>query len=585
MGVALIGVEERHSVIEPLSALLRALVKVTGMITKLAPLGVFALIANTVGTIAIADLMRLQVFIVLHALTALILGLWVLPALITTLTPLRFTDVSRTLRAPLVTAFAAGSALIVVPMLIEKCKRLIAEGKTVEPVSREYADSMVEIFIPTFYPFPSTGGVLSLFFVLFAGWYIGSGISPATYPALIATGIPSLFAGTLISIPFLLDFVHLPNDLFQVFLSIDVVAGRFATLVTVMQYASVALIGTMAMVGKLHFRWLSLLKFTVISTLLIAVVIAGVNAFYTHVVVAPYTKDEVLRSFRLQGISQPSTVYNEIPQERLRTSQKPASFSEILKRGVVRVCYEHNNYPSSFYNNASPPQLVGFDTEMAHRLANRRQLALEFFPTLNEDEAANRLDTGVCDIYMGSLTISEYRTQMFAITVPVYTSFVGLVVRDHRRNEFREWETLRAASDRLQIGLKASEESISFMRDILPEAKLVPIWDMAHRNEMLASGAKGIDAIADRAEAGAAWTVLYPKFSVVVPQPALSIPITYAVARGNSDLLDAVNAWLIAEKARGTIDSLYDYWMLGGAAKTESPSRWSIIRDVLGWVD
>jgi len=585
VGVALIGVKEKYAVIGPLSVLLDALVKVTGLISKLAPLGVFALIANTIGTIAIEDLLRLQVFIVLYALIALVFSLWVLPALITTMTPLRLADVNRCLRAPLITAFASGSGLIVVPMLIEQCKQLIVESKTVEPIKEETAESSVEVLIPTFYTFPTSGMVLILSFVLFAGWYIGLGVSPAAYPSLIAVGIPSLFAGTLVGLPFILDLVELPSDLFQIFVSIDVITGRFTTLVSVAHYASVGLIGTMAILGKLHFRWLRLLKFMLVSTLLFAVVIVGVYALYTYVVVAPYTKDQALKSLRLKVDPQPATVYEEIPSERLSVSQKPASFSEILKRGVLRICYQPNEYPSAFYTNASPPQLVGFDIEMAHRLAARRQLALEFFPTPSEGEAANKLNTGVCDIYMRSLPVSEGRTLIFGMTVPVYTSSVGLIVRDHRRNEFREWKTLRAANETLQIGLDSADESISLIRDILPEAALVPIWDMVEQDKILASGAKGIDAIADMSEEGAAWTLLYPTFNVVVPQPTVSIPVSYAVARGNTGLLEAVNAWLITEKAKGEIGSLYDYWMLGGAAITERPPRWSIIRDVLGWVD
>jgi Na+/H+-dicarboxylate symporter/ABC-type amino acid transport substrate-binding protein len=585
VGVALIGTKDKHAFIEPLSVLLAALVKVLGIITRLTPLGVFALVANTVGTIAIEDLVRLQVFIVLYALIALVVSLWLLPALIATLTPLRFGDVSRALRTPLVTAFAAGSALIVVPMLIEQCKQLIADRKTVEPARRETANSSVEVLIPTVYPFPSSGAVLVLTFVLFAGWYIGSSISPAAYPALIAVGIPSLFAGTLISMPFLLDFVELPNDLFHVFVSIDVITVRFTTLVSVMHYASVGLIGTMAILGKLQFHWLRLLKYVLASTLLVSVVIAGVNVFYTHVLIAPYTKDEVLKSLRLQDGVQSATVYGEIPSERPGDRQQPAGFSEILQRGVLRVCYQPNEYPSAFYNNASPPQLVGFDIAMAHRLAGRRQLALEFYPARDEDEAASSLDAGVCDIYMRSLPVSEGRTLKFGMTIPVYTSSVGLIVRDHRRDEFRDWNPLRAAGDSLHIGLDAARESIALLRDILPEARLMPIRDMVEQDRILAADAEGIDAIADMAEEGAAWTVLYPSFNIVVPQPAVNIPVSYAVARGNSDLLEAINAWLVAEKARGTVGSLYDYWMLGGAVKTERPPRWSVIRDVLGWVD
>ncbi len=585
VGIALIGVKEKHTLIDPLSTLLKALVKVTGIITKLTPIGVFALVANTVGTIAIADLVRLQVFIVLYALTALVFSLWVLPALIATLTPLRFADVSKALRAPMVTAFAAGSGLVVIPMLIEQCKQLLAECKSVGKERQEYAESSVEVLIPTVYPFPSTGVVLTLSFVLFAGWYIGSGISPTTYPTLLAAGIPSLFAGTLISMPFLLDLVKLPHDLFQVFVSIDVITVRFAALVSTMHYASVGLIGTMAILGKLHFHWLSLSRFALISILLVATLIAGVNTFYTYVVVAPYTKDQTLRGLRLQGDPQPATVFNTIPAERLSIEQEPAALGEIQERGVLRVCYQPNEYPSAFYNNASPPQLVGFDVEMAHRLAYRQKLALEFFPTANEGEAVTALNAGVCDIYMRSLPISVGRTQLYGMTDPIYTSSVGLIVKDHRRDEFRDWNALSNAGDTLRIGVAAAEESMVFVKDILPEATLVPIWDMNEQDSMLASGAEGIDAIADMAEEGAAWTVLYPKFNVVVPQPTVHIPVSYAVARGNTELLEAVNAWLVVEQSRGTVGSLYDYWMLGGATKTEGPTRWSIIRDVLGWVD
>lgn len=585
VGIALIGVKDRFTIIDPLSALLQALVKVTGIITKLTPIGVFALIANLVGTIDMEDLMRLQVFTILHALTALILTLWVLPALIATLTPLRFSDVSRSLRTPLVTAFATGSGLIVIPMLIEKCKNLIAETQIVDKERREYADSLVEISITTVYPFPSIGSTLSLFFILFAGWYIGSDISAGSYFTLIAVGIPSLFTGTLISMPFLLDLMQLPHDLFQVFVSIDVITVRFATLVGAMGYATVGLISTMAMLGKLRLHWLELFKFIVISMLMITVVIGSVNAFYTHVVVSSYTKDEVLKSLRFQGNSVPATVFEEIPTELLDNRQAPAGFGEILQRGVLRVCYQPNEYPSAFYNNESPPQLVGLDIAMAHRLASRRQLTLEFFPTNSADEAANRLNAGTCDIYMRSMPVSAGRTQMFALTVPIYTSSIGLIVRDHRRNEFRDWKTVRAAGEMLQIGVEAAGESISTMRDILPDAKLIRIQDMTEQEEILASGADGIDAIVDMAEEGAAWTVLYPSFSIVVPRPTIALPVSYAVARGNSGLLEAVNAWIVTEDAKGTIESLYDYWMLGGAKKVERPPRWSIIRDVLGWVD
>ena len=87
------------------------------------------------------------------------------------------------------------------------------------------------------------------------------------------------------------------------------------------------------------------------------------------------------------------------------------------------------------------------------------------------------------------------------------------------------------------------------------------------------------------AEEGAALTILYPSFNLVVPKPIVFFPVSFAVARGNNDLLIAFNAWLLAEKSEGAVDTLYRHWMLGEAAKAEKTPRWSVIRDVLGWVE
>lgn len=258
---------------------------------------------------------------------------------------------------------------------------------------------------------------------------------------------------------------------------------------------------------------------------------------------------------------------------------------EILVIGSLRVCYQPNEFPSSFYNSEEPPRLVGFDIEMAHRLAQRVNLKLEFSPARNETAARDMLNTGVCDLYMRSLPISGGRTLEFALTDPIYQSTIGLIVRDHLRQNFRHWHQVRKSGASLRLGVDSSPESLVMMAGILPKASLFPIEDMEEQERILKSGLQGIDAIADMAEEGAAWTLLYPEFTLAVPRPTKTIPVAYAVAHGNQELLDAVNAWLISEKALGQIDELYDYWMLGGASLKEKPPRWSVLRDVLEWVE
>ena len=87
------------------------------------------------------------------------------------------------------------------------------------------------------------------------------------------------------------------------------------------------------------------------------------------------------------------------------------------------------------------------------------------------------------------------------------------------------------------------------------------------------------------AERGSFWTLLHPAYSVVVPRPNLiEVPVAYPVARRDEELTRFMTRWIELKKGDGTLDALYDYWILGKNAEPRKP-RWSILRDVLHWVD
>ena len=165
----------------------------------------------------------------------------------------------------------------------------------------------------------------------------------------------------------------------------------------------------------------------------------------------------------------------------------------------------------------------------------------------------------------------------------IYFTLISTQILQSANND-TEQEIKELGAD-FKLGVDGSVSSMAMSRNLFLEASLTPIKDMAEQDSILQSGAQNLDAVADMAEEGGAWTLLYPAFTVIVPQPAVRIPVAYAVARDNSALLTAINAWLLAEKSKGTIDELYNYWMLGGAIQEKRPARWSVIRNVLNWVD
>jgi Na+/H+-dicarboxylate symporter/ABC-type amino acid transport substrate-binding protein len=585
IGLALINVRNKKALLDPLAAVADALMGVTGMVARLAPYGIFALTARAAGTIDIEELSRLQVYVVTYIVLALILGFWLLPGLVTAVTPLTYASILRAFRGALITAFATGNVLIVLPILAAESKSLIGdlEERTIRREERE-AQSSIDILIPAAFNFPTLGAVLTLMFVLFAGWYIGTAIPASQYPTLAVAGLASLFGGTVLAIPFLLDLLQLPQDLFQLFITVDVLGSRFGTLLAAMHIVTIALIGTFALHGRARVRLVPLVRFAAISIALLAVALIGIRMFYSLVVVAPYTMDEALRGIHLIVDPQPATVLDNLtPQPGQTGGGEPAGLAGIRDRGTLRVCFTRDDFPAAFFNDADPPQLVGFDIEMAHRFARSLELPIAFVPTDNDREAAQRLDAGACDIVASGNAVIAERTETFALTLPVFRSSAGLVVRDHDRDAFQSWDDLRDRGVSLRLAVPA--DALAQARSLLPQATFIPIYSTQDLQEIYDSDAMEVDAIAYLSEEGAAWTLLYPRFSLVVPRPTMFLPVAYAVAPGNDTLLNAFNAWLINAQANGTVDALYRYWMLGEAATTQRPPRWSVIRNVLHWVD
>jgi Na+/H+-dicarboxylate symporter len=580
LGVALIQVPNKDRLLDVLTTVGDALMRVTGFIGRLAPYGVFAITAAAAGTIDVGELARLQVYVVLHASIALLLSLWILPGLIALLTPLRFWDVLRAFRGPLVTAFATASLLIVLPVLAADGKRLLAEADPETNNPDPEAKSAIDILVPAAFPFPNMGLILALLFVLFAGWFIGAGVDVADYPIIAGAGLASLFGGTVLALPFLFDLLRMPADLFQVFVTMDVIASRFGTLAAGMHIIALALIGSYAMQGRLRVDPKRLVGFVVITLVLLAAILVGVRAFYTYVFVAPFTADKVLTGLALKGEPQPHQAFREWPQAQ-EPRRGTTALARIQDSGVARICYRGSDYPSAFFNNNGG--LVGFDIELAHRFARHLNARIEFLPVQSADDAARRLNDGGCDVFMSLLPIAPETTLSFTLTQPVLNGALGLVVEDWRRREFRTWRGIRQQDER-RIAVADGRAQLRFLSQLLPNAKPIRFSDNAELNALLAEQPPSFDALLMSAEEGAAWSIRFPSYTLVTPTPVLLAPLGYAVAPGDGQLLAFFDAWLQNARSAGIVDGLYRFWMLGEIDATRPP-RWSIAHDVLGWLD
>lgn len=92
-----------------------------------------------------------------------------------------------------------------------------------------------------------------------------------------------------------------------------------------------------------------------------------------------------------------------------------------------------------------------------------------------------------------------------------------------------------------------------------------------------------LDAFVLTAERGSFLTLLHPAFSVAVPHPLeIKLPLAYPVAGHDVEAARFLGIWIDLKRKDGTIQALYDHWILGKDARAHGP-RWSILRNLLGW--
>jgi proton glutamate symport protein len=572
IGIALMGIKNKKVLIEQLDILSNVFMRITQFVAGLAPLGVFALTASAAGTMDVEEFGRLQVYLIPYAAIAILLSFWVLPGLIVCLTPLSYKNVIGQTRDALLTAFATGNLLIVLPILADKCKTLIEESTA----DSEGSSSAVDVLVPVSFNFPNLGKLLSLSFIPFAAWFLDISIPVEQYPNFLISGLASFFGEVVVAMPFLLDLLRIPSDVFQLFITVDVLAGRFGTLLAAMHTVALAILGTFAMNGRLVIKWKKLLLFAALTVVLTLLTLFGVRLLFNFSFDPTYTK---YQSFIEMKLMQAPVAVKVLPSPQPEIPDpKKSSLERIRQRGSLRVGILKDSLPFVF-NNADA-ELVGLDIEITHLLARELGVSLEFVH-IDRKNMVKHLDEGSCDIVMSGLAITTGRASAMACTTPYMDLTMALIVKDHLRNEFRSWEDIKKLGA-LRVGILDIPYLVKLFRQYLPEAEIVTLESP---REFFREKGEGIDALVLSAEAGSAWTLIYPDFSVVIPLPdPIAVPAAFYMARGDRSLIDFVNTWIALKQKDKTIKKIYNYWILGRGTEKKKP-RWCVIRDVLGWVD
>ncbi len=575
LGVALIGLPEKQQLIDVLNVAGNAVGRLARLISRLTPLGLFAIAAYTAGTIDLEQIQRLQIYLIAYGVTALLLALWVLPGLVAAVTPIGYRQVFAATQDALITAFFIGDLFIVLPILMERSRTLLRDHVQAAPE----AESLPEIIIPAGFNFPHAGKLLSLSFILFAGWFANSDLGFAEYPKLAFVGLFSFFGSLNVAVPYLLDLFRIPADTFQLFLATGVINAHFGTLVAAVHTVVLGLLGACAVTGTLKISVRRIARYAVLTGLLTFLVIGGTRTFFSTFARPKYDKAQVVAGMQLLRAPQPAIVYREPPAARPGFGSGKSQLDLIRERKVLRVGYLKDSLPYAYFNASG--NLVGFDVEMAYALARELGVKLEFVPVERDPERVREQLAGpYCDLLMSGVVVTARRASEFLYSASYLDETLAFVVPDYRRRDFGDWETIRQLKG-VRIAVPEIAAFVEKLRADVPAAELVTFREAA---QVFGDRSQKFDAILLPAERGSVWTLTHPEYCVVVPQPGLvKIPLAYVVAGHDQSLANLVNTWIELKKRDGTITDLYEHWILGHNAARKKP-RWSIVGNILHWV-
>jgi len=303
------------------------------------------------------------------------------------------------------------------------------------------------------------------------------------------------------------------------------------------------------------------------------------RAWFGYAVSGSYSGDQALVQMRWMDRPVPAKVYQTTVPDPQPEATELGRLHIIENRGTLRVGFLPDSLPFAFRNEQG--EVVGFDVEMAHHLASDLEVKLELMRVEQGDVAA-LLQSGQLDIVMSGLAVTPGRLRQWNFSASPLDVTLGFLVPDYRRTEFRSYQAVLQITG-LKLGVVQSDPA--FLRQAAQQFPNAELTSVSSPRKFLRGQQAELDAVVYSAEGGSAWTLIYPGFSVVVPHPlATKVPLGYPLPENDPPWSRFVSDWITLKQKNGTVDALFKHWIQGrGAEKSEA--RWSIIRNVLHWVE
>ena len=230
------------------------------------------------------------------------------------------------------------------------------------------------------------------------------------------------------------------------------------------------------------------------------------------------------------------------------------TLEEIQKRGKLRVGMEPGYMPFELKNQKG--QIIGFDVDMATRMAKAMGVELELVDTA-WDGIIPALLTGKFDVIMSGMTLTQERNMSINFAPPYIVIGQSILIKKDLAGTIKSYKDLNDAKYTIASKLGTTGEQAT--KRMIPNAKYISyeteqegvlelvngkidafIYDLPYN--AVAIGQKGQGKIAH------------------LDTPFTFEPLAWAVRKGDPDILNWMENFMYQIKNDGTYDKIYHKW-------------------------
>ena len=230
-----------------------------------------------------------------------------------------------------------------------------------------------------------------------------------------------------------------------------------------------------------------------------------------------------------------------------------STIENVLKRGVLRVGMS-TFVPWAMKDKTG--KLIGFEIDVATRLAEDMGVKVEFVPT-KWAGIIPALLAGKFDVVIGGMGILPKRNLKVNFTIPYDLTGMSIVAHKELAAGFKTLEDFNRPDVVLSLRLAATP--VAAAKRFMPNAQLRKFDDESQAYQELINGKA--HAVVGSAPTPDFYALKHPdKLFLPLKETFTQEPIGFAVRKGDFDTINYFNNWITVVKAEGWLAERKAYW-------------------------